>query len=79
MASNKTKKQVNSKANSKNKQQADQPDYANMKKTEIPCGHYFKWVDFHSQKLKVQLKKVKNDKKSVGKKVKKLKKWEHHG
>jgi hypothetical protein len=26
-------------------------DYTNMKKKDIPCGHYFKWIEFHNNKF----------------------------
>ena len=28
-------------------------DYTNMKKKDIPYGHYFKWVEFHNNKTKL--------------------------
>ena len=41
-------------------------DYNKMKKRDIPHGHYFAWVDFHSKKLmdqKLMKKKLTTKKK----------------
>ena len=40
-------------------------EYTNMKKDDVPYGHYFKWVAFHS-KLMQQNKKQQKQGKSRG-------------
>ena len=62
MKSMKKQKQAKSMKSMKKQEQVKcmrKPDYTNMQKKDIPHGHYFKWVAFHSELLRLKKEKCK--------------------